>query len=235
MKWFGKRRPSEPEAPAALHASELHGMAAEDLADYEQELELTDKREGKGSRRKAWWITIIIMGVVVGGTIILILKYTSAPVTVDLSAAAPSIRPTPTPQNGRGLLSGIYVALEYPGEFDQVSRITSDPTALEQYSIGSKASYRRLIAVNVRKLESGNLDDDASYKRRLLYPKEYTETKQAVTGAKVSIMTKVDGHEQTLFWAQGGKLLTVSATSTESGDNVPAFLATVRESVTWRQ
>ncbi len=234
MKWPWRKPPRKPELPVSLHASELHGMAAEDLAEYEDELDQTQRRNGRGSRRKAWWITMIIMGVMVGGVVIMILKYTSAPVTVDLSRAEPSLKPTPTPFNGHGLLTGLYVSLEYPGEFDQVSRVVTDPTALEQYNIGSKASYRRTITVNVRKLESGSLDDDASYKRRLLYPKEYTEAKQAVTGANVSVMTKTDGHEQTLFWAQGGKLLTVSATSTEMGDNVAAILAVARETVRWR-
>lgn len=235
MKWPWRRRPPKSEPTVSLHASELHGMAAEDLAEYEQELDRVDKREGRGSRRKAWWITMVIMGLVVGGVVIMILRYTSAPVTVDLSQVEPSVKLTPTPLNGRGLLTGLYVQLEYPGEFDQVARLQNDPTALEQYNIGSKASYRRTISVNVRKLESGNLSDDASYKLRSVHPEDYTETKQAVTGAKVSLMTKKDGHEQTMFWVQGTKLLTVSASSTESGDNVQAFLAVVRESVKWRQ
>ncbi len=215
-----------PERPNQ-HASQLHGAPTPDNNE-----ELATIRPRRRWRR--WVFYRVIIGVIVGFVIVGIIKLLNDPV-VGTALPQKQFVASPTPKAGLNELAGLIIDLNYPSAFDQVSRVSSSPSALEQYVISSKAQYRRSIAVSVFNLPSGNLDDDSSYKYRLINPSLYKASAGAVKTEPVVLMAKNDHTELTMFWAHGGKLVIVAITSTASGDDVNTFMQAIMPTVRWRQ
>jgi hypothetical protein len=188
------------------------------------------------SRKKTfvWVFMLVFVGAGFGLSIVVLLQFVNGEVGTSntISTVQKSLAPKPITPN---LLSGIDVEMQYPGIFDQVSHVKNDATALEQYNMGSNSDYRRSIAVSVRKSESNRLNEDSSYRFRMNSTDTYRESKSSIGKESVSIMTKIDRTEQTLFWLHGGKVLAVAITSTNPKDDVAAIMAVVQPSIRWRQ
>ena len=171
-------------------------------------------------RRPRRWIGrlcgLIFVGLVVGAALVGAMRFVNDPAAGAITAASlkQSLSPTPLPP---GHLGGLYVDMNYPNVFNQVSQVKTDSSALEQYRIGSSLSYRRTITVNVRTLASGRLSDDSSYRLRELQNDTYTPSTKTVNGESVIVMTKTDASEVTCFWYHKEKLLSVSVTTSEPG------------------
>lgn len=237
-------------APAALDEALAGGSSLEaELTDGGElmepaEVEMAAEASGEAdqSRRSrkahwaAWTAAMVTMGVVLGLVIVGILKFVNDPaeaVTKSLAKEQASTSPTPykPPTN---LLGGVNVNLSYPGVFDQINQAKNSAHALEQYMLSSKGNYRHTIGVEVNPLPAGGLSEDADYRVRLLHAQDYHEAQEHMGDDLVSVMTKVDKSEQTMFWVHGDKVLSVAITSTDPHDDIPAFLATIKASVRWR-
>jgi hypothetical protein len=192
------------------------------------------KRSSKVGGRVAWTLAMSAIGVVVAAVIILGMKFIDGPVSgaggVTLAQAEATSTPTPL----ASMLAGLYFELTYPGAFDQVSTLKNDTVSLEQYDISNKAQFQRLIAVSVRPLASGQLTDDSSFRFRQINPADYTQTALTLHGEPVVIIVKADHSEQTLFWAHKQKILTVSITSSNPKDSIPAYMKEIESTVRWR-
>jgi hypothetical protein len=222
-------------------AAELHGVsprevAAEIVGDEPEETDEEPKRRGKGYW-VAWSTSMVVMGVMTGGLIVAAMKFVNDPVVASgkvLSEAEKSAAPAPeTAKTSR--LAGLNIELVYPGMFDQLAQVKSDPQVIEQYTLSSKNNFRHLLAVEVRPLVSGGLDDDASYRVRKIHAGEYVETGDRSGDEKIAIMTKADKTEQTLFWPHKGKLLTISLTSTDPKDDLPSIMGVIKGALRWKQ
>jgi hypothetical protein len=188
------------------------------------------------SRKKtfAWFFTLSLVGGAFGFSIVILLWFVNGAVgtTATLAAAVKSTTPIVKEAN---LLSGIDIELQYPGIFDQVSHIKNDSNALEQYNLGSNANYRRAIGISVHPLPSNNFSDDSNYRFRLNSANTYKETKSFIGKEPISLMTKIDHTEQTLFWVHQGKILAVAVTSTEPKDDVLKMMAVIQPTIKWKQ
>ncbi len=188
------------------------------------------------SRKKtfAWMFTLAFIGTGFGLAIVVLLWFVNGAVgtTNTLAAAQKSVTPKPVSPN---LLSGIDIEMSYPGIFDQVSHVNNDSNALEQYNLGSNSDYRRAIGISVHPLPSNNLTEDSSYRFRMNSTDTYRETRSSIGKESVSLMTKIDRTEQSLFWLHKGKLLIVAVTSTNPKDDVTAIMATIQPTIRWRQ
>jgi hypothetical protein len=193
------------------------------------------KKKRSWGGRIAWLGAMIGMGAVLGLVIALGLKFVDGPVSSKMQTNLKALEATPTPLAASSVLSGINFEFAYPGVFDQVGNVKNDASSLEQYNISSKRQYSRLIAVNVRPLASGKLDDDSSYKFRLINPKDYRSSNDSVGSESVGLMTKNDSTEQTLFWPHKGKILTISIASIDPKDNVISYMNMIKPSLRWRQ
>ena len=182
----------------------------------------------------AWSSAMMVMGVMVGGVIVVLLKLVNGPAEASIPKPKISLTSaTPTPDQSISQLVGQTFSFNYPHIFDQVAGMKNDSGSIEQFNIGSKSNYRRLIAVDVRREQIATLSDDASYKIRQLHPEDYKETVYKTAAGSVDVMAKLDKREQTLFWLRDGKLLMVSVTSTDATDDVAAFMKVIIDSVRW--
>jgi hypothetical protein len=68
-----------------------------------------------------------------------------------------------------------------------------------------------------------------------MHPTDYKESADRSGTETLAIMTKTNGREQTLFWAHKGKLLTISATSSDPNDDMAAIISTIKGNLKWRQ
>lgn len=229
----------DPRLPAPA-ASVLHGVTSEVVAPAEPERGILDtadeaKAPARRGSRTAWTVSMIVMGLLVGGVAVVMLKFVNGPVSATAAVA------TPTPaarvasaKTGSNLLGGEYFEMTYPGVFDQVGQQKKDTVALEQYMLSSKGDPRRSVAISVRTLESNNLGDDSSYKLRLIHPQDYKLSQEKMAGETVAVMLKTDNTEATLFWAHQGKVLAISATTSNPSDSVEEYIKAIKPTVRWR-
>ncbi len=186
------------------------------------------------AHRVAWSSAMLVMGVMVGGAIIVMMKLVNGPAEASLPKPRISVNAAaPTPDQSISQLVGQTFAFNYPRIFDQVAGMKTDSGSIEQFNIGSKSNYRRLIAVDVRREQIATLSDDASYRIRQLHPETYKEAVYKNAAGSVYVMAKNDKTEQTLFWLRDGKLLMISVTSTDVTDDVAAFMKVISGSVRW--
>ena len=207
------------------HASDFHGAPGDET-----------NAPPEPRRRRHWLryvIILVLVGAVIGFVLVALIKLLNDPVVSAGTTAVVAQTPAPATPS-LNTLTGLTIEMNYPSSFDEVARVSNTSSAIEQYVISSKAEYRRSIAVTVFPLPTNKVDDDASYKYRLINPDLYTLTTAKVGSEAVSLMTKSDHTERTLFWAHGGKLLIVSITSTASGDNVNDFMSVVMPTIRWR-
>lgn len=236
MRLFGRKK-EEAETPVETPEGPVVAPeAVGEMAEVEEVMAAEPaKRRANWGGRVAWVLAMAAIGAVVGLAIVAYLKFIDGPVSdrpdITLAGVQASTSPTPTVSE----LAGIYVDLTYPGVFDQVAQVKNDANALEQYNIGSKADYRRAIAVSVRKLPTGIVNDDASYRLRKINPQDYKERVDLSLGEPVQIMTKSDKTEQTLFWAHKNMVLTVAVTSTNPKDDLGAYMELLKSKLRWRQ
>jgi hypothetical protein len=132
------------------------------------------------------------------------------------------------------LLQGIAVQLSYPEQFDLVSRLASDKNATEQYNLGDSSKTQLVAAISVHPLETGNLEDSASWRSREIDVAHYTPNREQLQNESISIMTKKDGTEKTLFWVHKGQLLIVALSTNDTNDDLPALLAMIKPTIKWR-
>ena len=207
---------------AATYAADLHRQGEVETAT-------------KVKRKRPWigrMVGLSFVGVLVGAAIIGVMRLANDPVSgaVSVSQLKASISPTPFPP---GHIGGLYFSMSYPGVYNQVSQIKTDSMALEQYRIGSSASYRRTLTISVRDMQNGRLIDDSSYRLRQIQSSTYTQTTRAMGSETAEVMTKVDASEVTFFWMHRGKLLIVSVTTSEPGDHATQFADMMLSSVRW--
>ena len=129
---------------------------------------------------------------------------------------------------------GIYVELKYPGEFDLTSRLNNDKQALEQYNIGQSTKKQFTMAISVHPLESGLLNDDSNWRIRILDKAAYASNNELLQNETVSIMTKLDKTEKSLFWVHKGKLLIISLSTNDPNEDLPAMLGMIKQTIRWR-
>jgi hypothetical protein len=207
-------------------------------APDEDEPPKTEPKKAKkrgASHWVAWGTSMVVMGLLVGVAVIAILKFINNPAEAVVHADTSGItKPTPTPDLSIVELDGQTFSLKYPHIFDQVSGKKPDSGSVEEFNMGSKSNYRRLIAVDIRREAIQSLADDASYRIRHDHPDTYKEEVHKTANGTFSVMTKNDSHEQTLFWLNAGKLMMISVTSTDANDNVASFMKVISDSVRWK-
>jgi hypothetical protein len=224
----------------APHASQLHQEAgpvldAEPVVDDTSE-EAPVARKSRVGARVAWFMGLAGAGVVIGLAISMGMKFIDGPVNAKPPVSLAVLQSSPTPTPPAGELSGLYIDIKYPSIFDSVSQIKNDANSLESYVISSSSDYRRTIAVSVRKLPSGNIADDSSYKFREISPETYTQLPQkAPDGSVMYLMKKTDNSEQSLFWVHKTMDLNVSVTSSNAKDDLGAYMALIMPRLVWKQ
>ena len=231
----------------AKHASTLHGAGAAvepgeapDLvtpaAEVEGNLDSPEAAPAKRpGHRFAWLAALVVMGALVGLVIVGFMKFVNGPVTATATTTLADAQATVMPKPTTNQLAGLYFDMVYPAIFDQVVHLKNDSQTLEQYNISSKKDYRRTMAISVRPLASNLVDDDASYKFRHIHPETYKERTDKLGGEKVTVMSKVDKSEVTLFWPHQAKLFTLSMTSSNPEDGLADYMAAVEPTLRWRQ
>ena len=232
---------------APVHATVLHGVVAAEEASIAVEAAgapeaskpppaTTKRPPSRLAGRVAWLAAMVTVGVFLGLLVILGLKFIDGPVSSTQSKSLTKLQAAAVASPAVNTLSSMYVELKYPGVFDQMGRSKGGSHTLEAYVLSSRNHYTRQIAVDVGELASNNLEDDSSYKYRLITPDLYTRSKVTVAGEAGVVMVKADSGERTLFLPHKGKLLTVSLTSDNPAkDNLEEYLKTILESVRWRQ
>lgn len=160
-------------------------------------------------------------------------NFVNGPVVAGAAMIDPE-KPEATPVPQPRLLQGLYMQLEYPEQFDLLSRLSTDSTALEQYNVGMSTKRQVTLAISVRPLPSGQLEDDSSWLIRSKDKAGYQPNTEKLQGETVSIMTKSDNTEKTIFWVHEGKLLIMALSTNDPNDDLPTILASIKPSIRWR-
>ncbi len=214
---------------SAPHASQIHAAPP-----AEAELVTSQPRRSKW-RRIRWFGGLVVVGTVFGLVIVGLLRLADGPVTAKAIPPKPSANPGVGSVAGVNTFSGAHVNFSYPDKFDSVSQLSDTASSLEQYILSSKTNVSHHIAVNVRVLPSGLLDDDPSYKFRTLGTSGYQALPDKLMGEPVVTMVKQDKTERTLFWAHRGKLLTIAVVSTDPHDDMAGILDGITKTLRWKQ
>ena len=228
--------PEDQDVREPLYAAVIHGAPAPGGGAVDPALAALPEPERRSAHWLGWSVVSVTLGVIIGFGMVGYLKYVDGPVeskpSKSLAEVHKSVAPTPVPPN---LLSGLAIEFQYPSIFDTLGQVKNDKQALEQYNIGSKADYSRTIAVDVRPLTSGQLEDDSSFRFRQLNTTDYTITPDKIGAEPVMLADKHDKSERTLFWAHQGKEVTVALTSTNPRDDLVTIMAGIKSSLRWRQ
>jgi hypothetical protein len=139
-----------------------------------------------------------------------------------------------TPEPHPRMLQGLHFQLEYPERFDLTSRLNNDSQALEQYNIGMSTKRQVTMAISVHPLTSGQLNDDSNWRVRSLDKAQYQANNELLQNETVSIMTKIDKTEKTLFWVHKNKILIVALTTNDPNDDLPTMMAAIKSTIRWR-
>jgi hypothetical protein len=220
------------------HAAELHGVPARKVLDdvindrdEDDESEEEERRSGKTPLiltvvsvlifgAGVWYLTTIISEPAVAGQ-------------TNLEQAKKDVEPKePAPNH----FSGLKFQFDYPHEYDQVARLSTDKKAAEQYAITSSENHRRTIMVNLRELPSGKLTDNvAAYELRAKRPDEYTMVQDEIQGTPAVLFIKKDRSEQTLMWPYKGMVVTIAMTFTGGSNELTNTMTRVMTTMRWRE
>lgn len=74
------------------------------------------------------------------------------------------------------------------------------------------------LAVAVSSMGSHSLDDEPSYKLRVLHPETYHLDMRVIAGQKVPVMIRLDNTEQVAFLVNGSKLGTIALVTGDPAD-----------------
>lgn len=184
------------------------------------------------------WVAIIlacaVIGVVIGGAIVGFLKFVNSPVTAKASAdPLEAAREAAGPTTSTNLFKGKQITLQYPSSFNAVNEYNS--STLDSYMISSKTQEQTTLALAVVPLKSMLLEDDSSYKYRLVHPELYTSRQMQLGGEKAVLMTKTDKTEATLFWAHKDMDLNLSLTSSDPKLSPVDVMNQIAPTIRWVQ
>ena len=149
------------------------------------------------------------------------------------AAAVPQApkRTAPTFTPVRGKTAGFEVSnLLHQAKADALS--AGD---VEKFSFVNPAVPPWNLDIQVRKLPSGLLTDDASYNLRLHHPEQYIEQKLTINSAPASIMSdKTAGFGKVGFLTHGGLVAEIALTSTSTSDNNQLQATLMKVLQTWQ-
>ena len=174
----------------------------------------------------------IIVGLIVCGGI-WVFHFIDGPVAAGAAMIDPNKSDKAAVAHPR-FLQGTEMELYYPEQFDLLSRLSNDKTALEQYNLGNSSKRQQTIAISVHPLDGGNLNDDSSWRSRILDSSHYVSNKEQLGTETVSFMTKTDNTEKTLFWPHKGRLLIIAITTNDPNDDLPAMFVLLKPTIKWR-
>jgi hypothetical protein len=228
----------------------LHGQTERELAAeaLERELHLPVHAHGlhtggqvvgRGRRRHARWprfiAGMVVVGALFGLVIAGLLRVADGPVTAQAVRPSPGRVAVTAQHSGANQLGSLYIELTYPATFDVVGRVKTSAVSLEQFTLTSQTNPSRSIAIDVRPLPAGGLSEESSYRFRQLSKTIYEPSNRQLAGESVVIMVKRDGTEQTLFWAHGANLVTVSLTSSDPHDNLETIMSGLATGLRWKR
>lgn len=245
--WWRGREDEESDdlERMVLQASELHGVPPkqviktvfedEDEYDEDELLDDDDEDEDRPRSKVAMFASFAFIGLVFGGAIVALMWLSKQSDKAGPSAnsgvqqVAKSIKPTPA---AVPTLLGLDFLFSYPAVFNNVQNMPASGVTAEQYMIGSSADYHRSISVLVDNF--GDLPHDPSYLYRSKDTTDYAPENVKVEGEPAVIMVKHDGTEQTLFWAHGSHVITISVDSNNGTDNLTNYMNVIQPSLRWR-
>ena len=244
MGWFSRFSRIEKEGEVektrnlVKHASQLHGVPVEEVVntilDEDDEADEDEYENGRGAKRVGLWVTLVVVGIMFGVGIIFLMRFTNGSDQTGPSAQAgiqavqKSAQPTPVPDPS---YSGTYVTFMYPSTFNNVKM--QPPTGIwaEQFTINSTTNFDREIAVSVENIATAQTD--SGYMYRNMTPALYHAEKTTVMNEPAVVMVKADNTERTLYWAHGGKLVVVSITDTNAGEDIVSYVSLVTSTLRW--
>ncbi len=129
--------------------------------------------------------------------------------------------------------SGQNIHFTYPDTYF-VHQLTAKDNDLELYQLDADTLYTKQLAISVSRLPDGTINSSSAYLLRKARSDLYTERTVTLNNQKISIWVSHDGHEQTVFMTQAGKLATFAFTQ-GSGDlsSLTAEVDTLVQSFGW--
>jgi hypothetical protein len=242
LSWFRRHQEEEVEETRKLvkYAAELHGVSAEDVAHVVTDEEDEDKAEEEedeargSSKHIGVWVTMVFVGAMFGFGIIFLMRFTGESdlagpgAQAAIQAVQKSIAPTPGVDPS---YSGTYISFKYPSTFNDVKMQAVTGIWAEEFTINSTTNFDREIAVSVENIASAQTD--SGYMYRNMTPSLYTPEKTTVMNEPAVVMVKADNTERTLYWSHGGKLVVVSITDTNAGEDIASYMTLVTGTLRW--
>jgi hypothetical protein len=210
---------AEEDSPAGLPVSEAQDQ--------------TPAKNGSGYGRRV--VTGLAVMVVTAGALVIgyfALLGTSS-VKGEVKAPTPTPTTTHTTVQKPQTLKANYFSLQYASTYMSQSSQNRDRQALEQFLLTANTFYDKEMAITIRNLPSGNVQDDASFKLRQVHSDEYQDTVVTTAVGPVHVMVKQAGGEQVAFVPKGGVLATIALTTTGPDDNLASEMKALLASFQW--
>jgi hypothetical protein len=186
----------------------------------------------------------LLLFLVVGGGILLTARHLGAPVhgaevAVDVKATKPHL--TDVKQAPAATLDQPYFTLNLPPGFTPQAATTTPSGQLFSQTIIKQASLGSLIiAIGIRTLPEGGIDEDSSYQLRTKDTQRYTITSKSYDGQQVRIANDKQSAVVVAFWQRANLLATISVSAgidnPADGDNADSVrvLSTVLDAWKWK-
>jgi hypothetical protein len=156
----------------------------------------------------------------------------SATGTIDNSAASISSAPA---SQGLSKVTTKYIVFEYPDSFRGVAVSKPSPPQLASFDYVTNKLPLWELAIGVRSLSSGNLEDDGSYHMRNSSPSRYKLEPWSVNDKSVEVFSdQTESYSKAAFIAGSGKMVTISLSGSGDKAIMQAVQMEVLKSLQWQ-
>ncbi len=130
---------------------------------------------------------------------------------------------------------GKTFSFSYPNSFHQIPADSLSAQDIEKFSLLSPQTSPWHIDIQIRKLPSGNITDDSSYKLRKLNPQQYAEQVVTINGNDMYVLTDITGgYNKIVFTVDTGRIASIAVTSNSATDSNQLDLALNQVIKTWK-
>lgn len=144
-----------------------------------------------------------------------------------------------TPKSQPVTFRGSAIAFTYDSDYE-FKTVQESKLYIEQYQLSKPArglTAAQSLSLAVRRLQTASADEDSGYQVRKKDAANYDLSKQRIGAATVEVFTLKSGsYEETAFWINDNRLLTVSLTSgTTSHNGLHKEFQAVLENIAWQE
>jgi|GEM_PF-3072242 len=173
---------------------------------------LAKSRRRPSTRLIVWGVVLILMLSVSGYFLYLISQPAQGVVTTTVTTTATKVVQSPRTVRGKA------TSFKYPADIQAVQPDVLAVGDVEKFLFIRSQLSAWSLAIQVKRLPSGNLSDDSSYNLRRQNPAQYSEQQMKINGLPVTVMSNTASSDKVAFLLHNGLVAEVAVSGTSKDD-----------------